>query len=293
MATAATLSRVAVSRIQVATDFSAQSRNALQYALSLARRYESKIFITHVIPSNLEFQSVEFPIPMHDMLWREAESNLGDLERNPDLASVRHEIILDFGNPGKALSKLASDGHMDLVVMGTHGREGSERLRLGSVAETVMRHVRCPVLTVGAHVKPPAMDRFGHILYATDFSSGSLHALTYALALSEEDGAELTMLHVIETTPSSNAELVNWEQAGREHLRRLIPEGVELAFAPEIEVEPGNPGQEIVRLAETREENLIVMGCRKGGTFSTHLPWSTLHYVVQHAPCPVLTVCAT
>lgn len=293
MATTATLSRVALARIQVATDFSPGSQSALQYALSLAKRYQSKIFIAHVIPSDIETQSVEFPIPMHDLMARETERQFSDLERNPNVASVQHEMVLHFGNPGKVLSRVVTEKHMDLVVMGTHGREGSDRLRLGSVAETVMRHVSCPVLTVGAHVKPPSADRFGHILYATDFSSGSLHALTYALALSEEDGSELTMLHVIETTPTSDAELANWQQTGREHLRRLIPAGVELAFAPEIEVAPGNPGREIVRLAETREETLIVMGCRKGGTFSTHLPWSTLHYVVQHAPCPVLTVCAT
>ena len=70
----------------------------------------------------------------------------------------------------------------------------------------------------------------------------------------------------------------------------MVPSEVDLAYKPEIEVGIGIPEVEIVRLADTRKADLIVMGCHSGGLVSTHLPWTTLHRVLQHAHCPVLTV---
>ena len=70
----------------------------------------------------------------------------------------------------------------------------------------------------------------------------------------------------------------------------MVPLDADLAYKPEIEVEVGTPEVEIVQMADTREADLIVMGCHSGGAASTHLPWTTLHHVLQHAHCPVLTV---
>jgi nucleotide-binding universal stress UspA family protein len=160
---------------------------------------------------------------------------------------------------------------------------------MGSIAEKVIRHVTCPVLAVGPHVGALSLDRFGHILYATDFSSGSKGALTYALLLAEQDRAELTMLHVIQTEPAYEAEVGYWKRQDREHISQLIPTDLDLAYKPEIEVEAGDPAEQILLLAETRGAELIVMGSH-AGTLSTHFPWTTLHHVLQKAHCPVLTV---
>ena len=87
----------------------------------------------------------------------------------------------------------------DLIVIGTHGRSGFERLMLGSVAEKVLRKAACPVLTVPAHA-PDAVPREAgsvrRILCPVDFSSSSEDALEYALAsLAQEAHARLTVLH--------------------------------------------------------------------------------------------------
>ena len=117
-----------------------------------------------------------------------------------------------------------------------------------------------------------------------------MRALTYALSLAEEDRAELTLLHVIESSPVSESELLEWEQQDREKLSQMVPLAANLADKPEIEIEIGIPEVEIIRLADTRKADLIVMGRHSGGAVSTHLPWTTLHHVLQHAHCPVLTV---
>lgn len=290
MESVAELSRVAISKILLATDFSSESQLALQYALSLAKRYESKLFITHAVPPDAGTTSVEMQLPVHDLMQSNAERNVALLEQTEELKSFPHEVIVESGEAWEVLKEVACNKSIDLIVMGTHGREGISKLLLGSTAEKVIRHASCPVLTVGPQVKPLSLGRFGHILYATDFSDGSMRALTYALSLAKEDGGELTMLHVIESNPVSESELIEWKLDDRHKLNQLIPPDIDLACKAEIEVEVGAPAEEIVCLAGTRNAELIVMGCRGGGAVSTHLPWTTLHHVLQHAPCPVLTV---
>ena len=92
----------------------------------------------------------------------------------------------------------------DLVVMGSRGRSGVQRLLLGSVAERVLRQASCPTLVVPrgvaetiAEPSPP----FKRILCAVDFSDGSRRALTYGIGLAEEADAHLTVLHVIDIPP--------------------------------------------------------------------------------------------
>jgi len=285
MAAPATLSRVAISKILLATDFSPESHNALQCALSLSRRYGSKLFVAHAVQAEA--------VPLPDLMQNNAEQNMARLELTEELKSVPHQTIVKSGDPWEVLSAILADEHVDLIVMATHGRGGFNKLVLGSTAEQVIRHAPCPVLTVGPHVRLPNRDHMGSILYATDFSEGSMRALTYALSLAEQDCSELTMLYVIQAKPFSESELVTWKRHHRDKLKELVPRSVDLAHDPEIEVEVGDPGQEIVRLADNRNSNLVVMGCHAGGAFSTHLPWTTLHHVLHYVHCPVLTVRGT
>jgi len=287
----AKLSHIAINRILLATDFSPESQNALQCAVSLAKRYQSMLFLTHILPPEGSSMATAEAWPaLADIMRSNAERSMGKLEETDGLQVLPHEVILRSGDVWDVISAVVSDKDVDLIVMGTQGHGGIKKLFLGSTAEKVIRHATCPVLTVGPHVGSVSLNRFGHVLYATDFSSGSTRALSYALSLAEEDRAELTLLHVIESKPASESELLEWKQQDREDLNQLIPPDADLACKPEIEVEIGVPEVEIVRLANTRKAELIVMGCHLGGAGSTHLPWTTLHHVLEHAHCPVLTV---
>jgi nucleotide-binding universal stress UspA family protein len=98
------------------------------------------------------------------------------------------------------------------------------------------------------------------------------------------------MLHVIESIAVSQSELVEWKFDDQEKLDQMVP--IDSARKPEIAVEVGSPAEEILRLASTKNAELIVMGSRHGGVVSVHVRGKTLHHVVQRASCPVLTVCA-
>jgi nucleotide-binding universal stress UspA family protein len=225
-----------------------------------------------------------------DAVQHIAEKNMAKLEKTGALKLLPHEVIIRSGDSWDVISEVLLDKNVDLVVMGAHGRGGIKKLFLGSTAEKIIRHAACPVLTVGPQVPSVTRKRLGCIFYASDFSSGSRTALTYALSLAEEDRAHLTMLHVIEREPTSQSEVLEWKQENREKLSQMISSDLDLPHKPEIEVEFGIPEQKIVRLAHARKADLIVMGSHLGGVWSRHLPWTTLHYVLQHAHCPVLTV---
>ncbi len=290
MASQAKLSRITINRILLATDFSPEAQNALQCAVSLAKRYESTIFLTHALSTEGSIGAVEAWPDLADVMRHDAEQSLAKLASAEDLRLLPHEVILRSGDTWDVISQVLSDKNVDLIVMGTQGRGGIRKLFLGSTAEKVLRHATCPVLTVGPHVQLVSLNRFGHVFCASDFSSGSMRALTYALSLAEEDRAELTLLHVIQSMPVSESELLEWKQQDREKLSQMVPPDADLAHKPEIEVVVGIPEAEIVRWADIRKADLIVMGCHSGGAVSTHLPWTTLHHVLQHAHCPVLTV---
>ena len=290
MASQAKVSRITINKILLATDFSHEAQNALQCAVSLARRYGSTILLTHVLPTGGSDVVVEAWPDLANVMRHNAEQSMSKLENTENLRFLPHEVIMRPGDTWDVISQVLSDKNVDLIVMGTQGHGGIKKLFLGSTAEKVVRHAACPVLTVGPHVRLVSPNRFGHVLYASDFSSGSTRALTYALSLAEDGRAALTLLHVIGTNPASESELLEWKQQDRARLSQMVPSDVDLAYKLEIEVETGIPEVEIVRLADTRKADLIVMGCHSGGSVSTHLPWTALHQVLQHAHCPVLTV---
>jgi len=291
MASQAKVSRIAINQILFATDFSLASENALRYATALARRYESTLHILHVLPTVVP-TIVGDGYPIGDVaVLRNAEQSMAQLDALDDVRTVPHEVAIGSADPGEAIVRQAADKHIDLIVIGTHGYGGTDKLLLGSTAEKVIRHATCPVLTRGPHAPAPASsDKFEHILYATDFFSGSSRALIYAVALAEEDRSDLTLLHVIESKPGSQDELLRWRYQDREHLSRMLPPDAHLARQPEFDVERGVPHEEILRLAEIKGADLIVMGSHFGGRVATHVPWSTLHHVLSLARCPVLTV---
>jgi nucleotide-binding universal stress UspA family protein len=92
---------------------------------------------------------------------------------------------------------IASDEKVDLIVLGSHGSSGLERLALGSVAETVLRKAACPVLVVGPNCRTE-QHPFRSILFATNLETTGLRAAQYASALLEHVHGRLTLLHVIE-----------------------------------------------------------------------------------------------
>jgi nucleotide-binding universal stress UspA family protein len=162
-----------------------------------------------------------------------------------------------------------------------------------SVAENIFRQARCPVLTIGPHVKPafPLRVLARNVLFPTDFSLQAEHAFPYALSLAQEHQAYLIVLHVVQ--PTGSKATFNKDRALRytsARLRELMARAAGLAQEPEFIVENGDPAEVIVKVAAERQAEVVVLGVRTLAGLSDRIGWSTAYGVVREARCPVLTV---
>jgi len=137
-------------RILIPTDFSRTSDAALDYGIELARRFAAEIYLLHVIeetPLGSPESWLANEPGSRDSLLHEAQQRLAHrLTELATVATARSEVI--FGRPAETIAEYATERHIDVIVMGTHGRTGVAHLLLGSVAERVMRLAPCPVVTV-------------------------------------------------------------------------------------------------------------------------------------------------
>lgn len=293
-----TESRLETSRIQfhnilVATDFSIYARAALDAAIAVAKRSRGKLFLLHAgIPQVL--YSMEAGIVTPELLQASthaAEAKMSDLIKNkPELATIPHQEILSSLPVVDAINSQVADKAIDLIVVGTHGAYGIEKLTLGSVAESVLRASSCPVMLVGpeVHVSHSA---FESVVLATDLGLGSLRAAQYASAIAEEENARLTVLTVVPReahVPGEPRVLI--EQRLRAALRQLLPVDSELWCRPSLRVEFGEPQQEIAAVVKERAADLLVIGVQPLGPLADHAPWSTVSKIVRSVSCPVLSV---
>jgi nucleotide-binding universal stress UspA family protein len=129
---------IRVQKILYATDFSSYSNQAYFHAVALAENHGASLTVLFVLPSNWSGEDVE-----DRDYWRQQLEQIRPLD--PGIR-VRH-VLLD-GDPAAEIVRYAQEMNMDLIVMGTHGRTGLERLLMGSVAEKVMRQATCSVLVV-------------------------------------------------------------------------------------------------------------------------------------------------
>lgn len=290
---AAAKTRLALKNILFATDFSDSSRNALPFATALARRHHSTVFLANVLeevpvtavptdymPEEIEGQRVI------------AEKRMMEFLKSELFHDLKTEVVIEPGFIWPVLAKMVEDRKIDLMLLGTHGRGAMRRLLLGSVAEEICRHAPCPVITVGPQAKPMPgePDRIDKILFATDFSDGSIHALYYALGFAEEHDARLILLHVIQAPnmPLNVSDQMIAESERR--LRSLITAETFPTKRPIFVTLLGAPADQILALAERENVNLIAMGMHKPGAFAAHWPFEIAAQIIARAHCPVLSV---
>ncbi len=288
-----TSSRLSLKNILFTTDFSEASAAALPYVRALAKWFGAKVVVAHSAAAATPLALPMEPVPPEmDFEWDSARKKLDELARSNPVPGAACETVLCRGDLWNTLPDLVERYQIDLIVLGTHGREGVKKLVLGSAAEQIFRRSTCPVLTVGpnAHRTQVEFDNWKHILFATDFSEGSLHALPYALSIAEENQALLTLAHFVSLVPMQRQEAV--EEQNRKRLRGLLPADSADWCAPECVVRFEFPSDGILKLAEERGADLIVMGVHKSNTprALAHMPWAIAYEVVCHARCPVLTV---
>lgn len=300
-------SAVSVRNLLFATDFSATSEAALPYAAAICRRFSSTLHAAHVVSdaSLLMVGGVDYVSV--GAIYEEAQSKAKEkLDQIADrLEGIPHRCYVRHGQIWKSLACIIRENDIDLIIVGTHGRTGLGKFLLGSVAEDILRHAPCPVLTVGPKVcgrakllafpaqgrdlAPPELE-LRQILFATNFGRNAALMAQAAVGLAEEFRSRLTMLHVLEDYTQLGRK-PGPMQDGIRRLQELIPLNASLQYLPETVLEFGAPAEHILKIAAERETDMIILGAHASAELgSTHLPWSAAHHVIAEAHCPVLTI---
>lgn len=133
------------------TDFSKPSDHALRFACALARDYQARLLLLHVVEPPVYYGELGMTVPLPADFHASLHQRLAHLV--PSACGLLVETILVEGNASQQILRVAAEHHCDLIVLGTHGRTGLSRVLLGSVAEEVIRHSLLPVLTL----KTPAL----------------------------------------------------------------------------------------------------------------------------------------
>src|ERR1700741_520361 len=286
--------RVSLTKILVTTDFSEVSDRALDYAIALARRYDARISLTHVItPDPFQFAEPQLAQATYEKVRQAAEEGITDILISGKLRGIPHEVLMEEGNVWPTLEKLILEHEIDLVVCGTHGRNKVQKILIGSAAEEIFRQANTAVLTVGPAVKGDNRKEteLSNILFATDFGPGAEKAAAHAFSLAQEHNARLTLLHVIESAAAYTEESVaRQREINAVRMKQLMPPGTENWCKPEFRITFGTAAEEILIAARESKADLIVMGAKPRKSLAGHVPLTIAYNVATKATCPVLTV---
>ena len=297
--------RVQFNNILSATDFSELSNHTISYGAALAKEFASNLFICHVIDLSSVAIYGEFqldPVGQQDRIIEDAGTKLALLAGDQAAA---WKPLITVGKPADEISRAVEEKKIDLVITATRGRSGLKRLILGSVTERLMRTLGCPLLVVRIpehNFVDPAdrMVRLKKILVGCDFSPDSSRAFDYGLSLAQDFEAELHLAHVIEPPVQPNLireeALVPGEFQKDYHdmliqkLKGMVPDEAANWCIPQTSIMEGQPYDELVKYANTRDIDMIVLGVRGQGLVKTLFLGSTTDRVIRDAPCPVLSV---
>jgi nucleotide-binding universal stress UspA family protein len=291
------MERAPIETVLCPVDFSEFSINAYKYALSVTQHYRATLFVQHVVelwkhPSAcFAAEAKQYNQFCDRFLSSERERlRLFVQEHTPD--GLHSECVTQEGMASNCILSFAQRQSVNLIVMGTHGGRGFDRLTLGSVTEAVLRKARCAVLAVHGQFAAEATEQspvdLREIIFCTDFSNDSNRALDYAFSVAAEYKANLTLVHVLDGISRLRCE----ERKTKAYacLDGLIPEHIRQAENITTMVRVGNASREISQLACEKHADLAIMAVHGCNGLDSAMFGSTTYRVVQLGHCPVLAV---
>lgn len=282
------------------TDLSELSLPALAHAAQLARWYGARVSVLHVTSSLLDehpslSETAALPTRPAD---REAPDDDVKAHVQQALEGVAFDVTVVAGKAAPRIVEHAERIGADLIVMGTHGRSGFDRLVHGSVTERVLAHAPCPVLVVPPHATARPHALFRHIVCAMDFSPSARAAFDIALDLARQANGTLRLLHAIEWYPEG--EVIAAGRLDLEGFRTSLKDQASVRLAGLLDqvdrswvdvqgvVAVGRPHRRILEHADAEGADLLVMGAQGTEGMDLAVFGSTTRQVLAQARAPVL-----
>jgi nucleotide-binding universal stress UspA family protein len=285
-------------------DFSEPSSAALRYAAAIAKRSAGRL---HVLYVNDPLLVAAAAVALGDRTF--ASVALGELPPfvakaipagTIEAAAITY--VAETGQPDRAIVATAQRLRCDLIVVGTHGLSGADRLLIGSTTERLFRLTPVPLLAVpppqavgGAREPVPSWPGPA-IMAPVDLRDDSESDVRDAAGIARAFGTSLVLVHVVpQVTPPPwyRADLsAHWRMRVAKAQRRLesLAEAVRTGVPVETRVVSGNPADEIAALAAEERIGGVVMHLRKGPGLFGSRAGSIAYHVLRHAVTPVLVM---
>jgi len=188
-------------KILFATDYSDPAINAGRYALQMAKATSSIVSFIHVYEAPISVMNTE-PIEYADTMDKfiKAENEILEMHRQklvesvfPGMQTGQFECIVREGNAGIEIRKEAQEMEADLIIMGTHGVSGIQRVLFGTHTWDVIKNAEIPVLAIPIEAEWKGIH---HITFASGEREGEIPAINYLVQMASEFNAEITVLHL-------------------------------------------------------------------------------------------------
>ena len=283
-----------IKNVLVPTDFSVPSQAAVNYGITLARKFRARLTLLHVLaPQPLLSEAAALDPNLEEDLGQDALQQLSELVVPEDQDDLDLRTVIKVDAIHKAIISTIKEQNVDLVVLGTHGHGRLGRWVLGSTTETVLRKLTIPVLTV----RDTRQMNFGRILFATDLSESSLQALDFALDLAHILRSDIVVLHTVNRRMLASVEdAVGGEmhelavRQARQKLAVIVAEGRRRGIEVSTRLTEGNAAEKILKSAEEVDADLVLIGMTRKGVIERTLTGATAERVVREARVPVLCV---
>lgn len=270
------------------------NEKALGFAVAQAKEFGANLILFHAYDTMVVAASETSGIRYFDY----AAAARAEIEHLEPLAQQIREqgIVCEIAvRPGLAADQILAfvrERPVDRIVMGTHAPGPVGKLLVGSVAEAVLRSARIPVCIIGPDVVDAKYRNYATstVLCAVSLNESSQVVIRFAAEVAARHHAELVLQHVIK--PQERAEVL----AGRTiedietDLLTLVPEKLHRKLALQAIVVPGDPTEELLYQARTKQADLIVLGAHGASAFAAIARSGVVYKVLAHANCPVITL---
>jgi len=293
-----------VTHVLVPTDFSPSSAPAFRYAMEWAKVFEAELTLLHVhsLQPGLDIDAgvaQQFLDEQRKVAREELEKLLAEARQQVPRASM--ELLA--GLPSECICQVAREKKCDLIMMGTHGWTGFNRVLFGSVAERVIQRAPCPVLsiphreTADVSAMHPLQILPRQVVLPLEFSDCSMDAYEYAVQIAKWFDAPLTLVHAIEPLSYSLDFTLTHplqEKTNRDKVEKRLTDLVtvlsDLGLSARYELLDKPTVDGILETSAVQQADLIVMGTHGRKGLTRMILGSTADKILEQSPYPVLTV---
>lgn len=275
-------------RLLVPVDFSKASLTAMEVAADIAQKTGAAITALHVVeeatPESFKISGEGHPDDFMDRLYtlkliEKSRKQLEKLVMDPAYSKIRVDGELRVGNPFHGMRTIITEHKVDLVIMGTRGHSRLEEVVIGSNTEKVVRHAKCPVLTV--HKKPTNMN-FKNIVWATSMAKDEE---VFSRIVKRAQEVYKSTIHLVRINTPGDFQR---DRVAKEYMekfaKKLGLKNYTVSVYNDLTEEEG-----IVYFADSVKADMIAMATHGRTGFAHILAGSIAEDVVNHAKRPVLT----